>query len=373
MTCCDPSGTSILQNIYNTQISTQIYLASLRQMWIDASFDVDVAFFQVPANFDTDPGDVGAEVDDRNRALCLAVESFIDELFNQGVAWIESIAVDIAAIGIGAMTIPSVPTWIVGAALTTAGLSLSEAHGELTNEAYREYIACAMFEELKGQSTDLRAAFAQSLDNLPVRPPPPETAPEDIARDIIETWARSQVNDLDTYLSFVNGLDRAMTTANVLTDEDCGCTEEGTWCWEIDFTATDGGFVDTGICGDFGTWVDGVGWISQASGPSQSLCIHNFRGDFNITNASMTVWTNEVLSGPGSGRPIVGRRAAAVIFTEWGSQAAGEQTTIWEGDETIDQLVLNPSGQGPTEGNIILTHAIFRGMGSNPFGEDNCE
>lgn len=227
MGCCTESTPTKIINydIRNTNI--KLLMFQLRQLYFDASLDVTVAFPLAPANFDTDPGDAGDEIADRERALCLAAESFVDELMNAGMQWLEVAARDIIPVATGALVLPSVPTLVV----TTIGITLlvfgASAYIQMAHEGYRDYLACAMFEELKGEAITSKAAFDAVFDNLPSPRPQPETPEVDVTRDLIEKWARSQVNNLDNYLAFVSNLDSAMNIASTLTDEDCECS--GVW------------------------------------------------------------------------------------------------------------------------------------------------
>lgn len=222
--CCGSAAQTYI-SITMKMVQNQMYLTTLYQMWVDAELDVQVAFYQVPDDFDADPGDAGAEVAQRDRALCLAVESFVDELMNQAITWIEQSVPGVASIGIGLMLTPAIPFWIAAAGFTAAALALSELHNQAANEQYRRYLVCGMYEELKGKATTSSSNFASSWDNLPIRPPPPETGPENIARDALEIWGRTQINNVEVYLGFVKQLDAAMVAAGQLADEDCSCKQ----------------------------------------------------------------------------------------------------------------------------------------------------
>lgn len=233
--CCN-GGAQQNINIYMKMIQTQIYIQTLTQLWIAASLDVLVAFPGCPVDFDTDPGDVGDEVGDRDRALCMIVQSYVDEMFNTGMSWIEDSVLGITSIGVGALAVPIIPVWIIGAGFSAVALALTSLYGELQRSDYRAYMACAMYQALKGVSTNNRGAFADAWDNLPARPPPPEFPDEDIARDAIEAWARAQLSLEGNYVAFVSQLSAAMEIAGQLTDQDCGCLAE----WEHTFLDGEG-------------------------------------------------------------------------------------------------------------------------------------
>lgn len=231
MPCCPDIPDAGNQTITNNNVMIALYMQNIRQKWIDANFNVQVAFYQVPQNFDTDPGDTGPEVAQRDLALCLATEIFVNELFNQGMAWLRTNVVELTPFGIGAVTLAaaaSTPVFIVAAGAFALGAAAAgTAYNELQRDAYREYIACTMYDNLKGKSTNDKANFDQALDTFTRPRPQPEDIAQDIARDVIEDWARAQINNLDNYLSFVQTLDAAMNYAGQ-TGDSCRC-EEGTF------------------------------------------------------------------------------------------------------------------------------------------------
>jgi len=231
MAGCCAGGAQQNVNIYIKQLQIQAYMQTLMQLWVSSALDVQVAFFQVPDFFDSHPADVGDAVQDRTRALCLATQSWVDQLLNDAMEWIEDSAVGVTAIGIGAVIIPTIPTIIAGAAFAAAALALSALYEQANDPAYREYLACAMFNALKGVSISNRTEFANSWDNLPPRPPPPEFPDQDLARDAIEAWGRTRLNNTENYLAFVKQMDAAMGVAQELTDSDCPCLSDWSHSW----------------------------------------------------------------------------------------------------------------------------------------------
>jgi len=228
MTCCSerPIDIAIQNTVLNTQIS--IYMQTIRQMWIDNSENVQLAFYQVPDNFDSDAGDAGPDIALRDAALCIAATSYVAELFNRGMRLLlgqteEALAIGAAAIQLSA-PLPVIGQIIVVGGIILVGVSGVTVYQQLANAEYRNYIACGIYEALRGSATSSFEDFEQALDNLPSRPPPPQTTPENIARDAIETWARSQINNIDNYLSFVRNLNAAMDYAQS-TGGGCACSQ----------------------------------------------------------------------------------------------------------------------------------------------------
>ena len=220
--CC---GITINDVTINTTINTQtaLYLFELNQLYIAAGFDIDVTFPETPDLFDSDPGDAGPEAAQRNLALCLVTESFVNETFNRALAWLQSQTEEVAAVVAAGALVPYVPIYAVVGGLVGVGVLAGVVIQELLKSEYREYIACGMYEALKGQDTNSKEAFFGSADSLPVRPPPPENVVQDAARDLIEAWFRSQLNNTENYLGFIKSLNASMGMAASLSDEDCKC------------------------------------------------------------------------------------------------------------------------------------------------------
>lgn len=252
-TCCDPTINDITSN---TSINVQMamYLFELNQLYIAAGLDIDVAFPDTPDNFDTDPGDVGDAIAQRDRALCLTTQSFVNETFNRGLSWMYSQTEEVAGIVAGGVLIPIIPVYAVVGAFIGAGVLVGTIALQLADEDYRAYIACAMYDELKGKDTNLKSAFYESADNLPARPPPPQNPLEDGARDIIEVWLRSQLNNVENYLGFIKSLNLAMGMSVGYTDEDCPCEEVVEWSHTWLMTSGNDDIINDEICGVFGTY-----------------------------------------------------------------------------------------------------------------------
>ncbi len=228
--CC---GVTIGDTIQNTQINIQVmqYLFELNQIYIAAGNDIDIAFPDTPDLFDSDPGDTGPEVAQRDLALCVAVESWVNETLNRGFSWMQSQTEEAAGIAAVGLAQPFIPVPVIVVALFGLGLVAGEVAQELTNDAYREYLACGIYEELKGKDTNSTADFFAAADNLPVRPPPPESILQDQARDIIEIWLRSQLNNIENYLGFIDTLNTAMTMAGAMDSNNCKCLATWSHSW----------------------------------------------------------------------------------------------------------------------------------------------
>jgi len=137
---------------------------------------------------------------------------------------------------------------------------------------------------------------------------------------------------------------------------DCDCNPG--WCYEIDFTVTDGDFTAV-----FGSWSGGVGWSGTAAGSGVSVVIDRTLPSANYTKITMDV------NCPGtcnvalqiSGQPTFGEINVAT------------GTYVWEGDLDGTLIEPNPSSGSAQGATVNMTRLRFEGMGDNPFGDDNCE
>ena len=364
MSCCCGSAAENVVNLtnINTQISTII--EGWNVIWIAAAFDITAVFPDTPDDYDADPGDAGDEIAQRNRALCLAVDSWITELMNRGIDYIEKSILIVTPIGVAGLANPIVPTWLIGGAFAAAALALAELHSQMSDDEYRDYLKCAMYDALLGESTTGTAAFAESWDNLPARPPPPESGPENLARDAIEAWGRSQLNNVDNYLGFIKTLNSAMSIASALTDDDCGCI--ASWEFEFDFTVSDGGWVTDPQDGSGwgATYSAGNGWVNSGSGGEKSLAIKLTTMTKNA-NFDQTKW--EYILGTALTRRA---RVQTVLVIDTDSDDVTPEDTFvtFNGDldiatQTLHCLILSAGGGS----SHTLEKVTFKGTGINPF------
>jgi len=136
---------------------------------------------------------------------------------------------------------------------------------------------------------------------------------------------------------------------------DCGC--EPAWCYEFDFTLSDGGWSAL-----YGTWVASSGWQGTTAGSGVSIIVDKAVSSTEFTHVEMDV----VASG-----------TCNISVTISGAQANNEVgvatgTYSWDGSITGTALELNPSSGAAQGANVTMSRILFRGTGTNPFGSDNC-
>lgn len=154
--------------------------------------------------------------------------------------------------------------------------------------------------------------------------------------------------------------------------EDCNCA--GEWCYEWDFTASNGGWtIATDVNGARATYVAGQGYKTRLSGPGPnrvnnvflnvSLGTSRITGvevDYSVANFLPKTENYIVPGWPGNNAPIPqdGTGTAARYDLDLG--AADLSQIYW------DFL------SGNTVMEITISRFRLIGDGGNPFGEDNC-
>lgn len=183
----------------------------------------------------------------------------------------------------------------------------------------------------------------------------------------------------------VDGLNIAGATTSITTADCAACG----WCYEFDFTITDGGFValngndpENPWVPDFGTWASGIGWqgvlahrtVAGDYALSLEILLHVPAGSYS----KVTLFADIVF-----GQSIPDIRGTAISFNSdtqsfpdegtglvfvWNGSDAGDSDIILQTLTGYHQSNIEPS---PT-GSVVFTKVIFQGEGDNPFGADNC-
>lgn len=136
----------------------------------------------------------------------------------------------------------------------------------------------------------------------------------------------------------------------------CGCDE--TWCYEIDFTATNGGFAGAGA------WTLGNGWEATAGGTG-------VRVDVSLTLAVSPVITHIEMDVEFINRGNVAATLGGVAMLNFENVLTG--TYEWDGSISGSTALRLFPTSGAVQGNqCTMTRILVRGTGTNPFGTDNC-
>lgn len=369
MGCCReaPAITNITISSYLVQ-NMQLAL-SWQQIWLDATSTVSVAYYAIPDTYSTDAGDAGDEIHQREQALCIAVQGWLNEVMNYMESWVIANYAEVGLVAgssfTGAIAISGLLMFPVLIGWAVAANIAIDAFLELRSSEYREYLFCRMFENLKGKNPDLRSDFNEALTADLIGRPEPQTATQDIARDIIEAYIRSQLNNLDNYLMFAGQLGTAMDIA-LSSDIECSCTE---WAHTFDFTIDEQGFsaYEGSPPGDRALYDAGVGWGNfSAGGPWSHLIQLNAPAFASRLITSLTFFISIPLVGSG-------KEFKLRMPTVAGADFSGDINPI---DETEATMTVDATSDGwwvgvgvddfqSYQGHIVKL--IIRGTGTDPF------
>lgn len=141
---------------------------------------------------------------------------------------------------------------------------------------------------------------------------------------------------------------------------ECDCPDcPPEWCYEIDFTASDGGFA-----GAYGTWVLGQGWVATSAGTGVAVVVSRTLASADYTHAEIEV----VCAGEGTCNTVMFLDGNVIQSADNVGTGTYEDNGAWSG--TV--MMLNPSSGAAQGADVTMTRILLRGTGSNPFGDDNC-
>jgi len=149
---------------------------------------------------------------------------------------------------------------------------------------------------------------------------------------------------------------------------DCsGCSCE--WCYEFDFTLSDGGWNSFSSPG--AVYTPGVGWQDQTVGGTRGTYIES-------DTFAPTVVTHIELTYDASGNVTsdvrYGRLSGTIVMIDVCSGSLGTDITVgWDGSVTFDQVGVQVGNSTSfATGASTIKRVLLRGTGTNPFGDDNC-
>jgi len=149
---------------------------------------------------------------------------------------------------------------------------------------------------------------------------------------------------------------------------DCsGCDCE--WCYEFDFTVSDGGWNSFSSPG--ANYTPGVGWTDATVGGTRGTYIESDTfaptvfTHMELTYTALVNATSDVRYG---------RLSGTIVMIDVCSASLGTDIVVgWDGSETFDQVGLQVGNSTSfAVGSSVISKAKFRGTGTNPFGSDNC-
>jgi len=146
---------------------------------------------------------------------------------------------------------------------------------------------------------------------------------------------------------------------------DCSACDCG-WCFTFDFTLADGGWNSFAQCGDVTTLIPGVGWKGGCNSCSYFDTSIEITFTGNLTSISYQGYMDAGSLFPDNGIEV----NSTLVFS--GAGAVGTYTRSatgsWPGLNHV-QIFANCECATFTE----IISVTFRGTGTNPFGDNNCE
>lgn len=162
------------------------------------------------------------------------------------------------------------------------------------------------------------------------------------------------------------GLSNAGTMTAVAT-ATCSCDCE--WCYQWDFTAVNGSFTAGGA---YTTWLSGTGWQGGFINAQSQEALFMYR-DFTpsvVTFLSMG-YTKTAGSGANNVSRMQMRLGSTIVFGNDSITTGTGLTKTAEGYGTCSRIYIDIN-TGVSPGTIVVGHILIRGIGTNPFGTDNC-
>lgn len=213
--------------------------------------------------------------------------------------------------------------------------------------------------------------------------------------DLLNPLAQSQLllfGQVNFMLSII-GIDGLNTAGATTAVTDANCDDCGGWCYEIDFTETNGGWgqVSAGTSGLYGTYSSGNGWTTtDAVDTVPNPDVFNRMFYIGKTLAASATFTHvEIDLYYVKGSFFSNRRAQgieaglayATTIIDINSTPASNGaplTLTWDGELVSNSIVVFARSSAVTgspvySGSAILTRIKICGTGENPFGTSNCE
>jgi hypothetical protein len=169
----------------------------------------------------------------------------------------------------------------------------------------------------------------------------------------------SIVTDLQTLITNANA---TLSNLNGLIDEIEGVYPP--WCYEFDFTQSNGGFATAGGLG-LGVHTSS-GW--QGSPVSNGYSIYISR-TWTPTVQIARVEVDVIYAVGGAGCNFYASTNAATLFELYN---VSSNTFVWTGSLNASAIYLNPSAGTGSGGQVGITRLKIVGTGENPFGATNC-
>ena len=158
------------------------------------------------------------------------------------------------------------------------------------------------------------------------------------------------------------GLSNAGSVGSETGDCDgCACA----WCYEFDFTLSDGGWSLWDFFGTHGVWETGIGWHSTLNEDDSARCSILLSFTETVITKIDVVYTADPDSGGGT---------QAIYDLTGGTQTNIQNLRVgnWSGSRSMSEIGLNIDSDCRDGCNTLIMSVKFHGVGDNPFGTDNC-
>lgn len=370
---CQPKP-SMADNItvYRYYLDT---LNEYNETWIDSGEDVSI--FAPVTNYNGSANDL-----DRDRALCTAINLFVETLKEVTRRSRDNAVTDLAAPVAGAVLAGLATAWNLGASFPVLvgalGTLLTKVafvfSGELAVqelEDNKDLIICTMYDALKGQ-TITATAFGNSLNSLP-----------ELEYDVTQVLQQAIAN-LDVFLTFVKVWEESYRYAVSGIYLDCPCLE--TWEHTFDFTVNDGGFSLAQYCSgnnigvySSGAWrtVGGLRFPGCVNIPNHRMLDIGITAPqpYNLTSVEID-YSGVVVGGGYTSLEMFGMDTMSggtfhdnQVFLQQ-PPPSGTGTFTWSGDVTIVKSILRMrlwTTSTTATGTGAITRLKLTGTGTNPF------
>lgn len=202
--------------------------------------------------FDLDSADVGDDKVQRENALCLAVQDYVNTVLDDSVKVGSVLGLDFA-IGVSPVVYGINP--IAGIIFFGAISALTVGFAQIANDvSIREEIICCMLEGMKGEVGNV-ANFQTSLDNCGF-----DTLS---GQELMRVVVAQGLADTTNWFGFIRTLGSYFAFAGI-DPVFCFCTDEAFFC---NYTIDRCGFIaHTGPNGPEAAYVDDTGWEAGPSG-----------------------------------------------------------------------------------------------------------
>ncbi len=316
--------------------------------------------------------DGGTPDADRETALCMAAQAYVDSYAARKVQELDFAALGIFAVGIltGIITGPVglIAGIAIGGSFLVGGLTYTTARNALTDINAIRDVACCMKDGLMGETVD-QASFQASLDSCGFG----AGTNQAIVRDLVA----DSFSELESYLAFIDATGRAFVQVDIFGQDDCFCGDD-TFMHTFDFTIDDGDWENMAADNrPYGEWEVGVGWKSVWGGAGQGIpdaerlyIKREGWADRHITKVQAYYTSTGTTDGTNSDQKLQFRLDDVnITIINWGGFIVPNTwMEQWTGNHLIDEIwnVTNDDPSTDTD-EIVCTKIIVWGDGTDPF------